>query len=178
MVDDVRAVSHAAVVGRLDAVAVWVEEKRPVVAVVVDRARAGLPVARKAPLGARTPERVDRVGRARDEPHVQASRHGPGRVGLRDAEVVPLVVVLTRVGEAVTERREHALVEAAAGRAIGDPNRDVVEHGYLRAVGAFGFAVRFGCPFDFVFGAGPDEARARRGPSLPRNATSIPFSEK
>ena len=51
----------------------------------------------------------------------------------------------------------------------GRPGGVVVEHCYPRRVR--GFAL-------FVFGAAPDEARAGRGPSLPRNATSMPFSEK
>ena len=95
-------------------------------------------------------------------------------IGLRDGEVVPLVVTLGVV-EAVTERLEYALVEAPARGAVGDPDPDVVEHRYFRR--APGFAC-VGCARAVPFGGAPDCARAARGPSLPRNATSMPFSEK
>ena len=47
-------------------------------------------------------------------------------------------------------------------------------HRYLRR--ARGFAGR--PSFAFAFGADLDDARPGGGPSFPRNATSIPFSEK
>ena len=94
-------------------------------------------------------------------------------IGLRDGEVVPLVVTLGVV-EAVTERLEYALVEAPARGAVGDPDPDVVEHAARQRFRDCGV---FGACFE-AFGVEPEEARAGRGPSFPRNATSRPFSEK
>ncbi len=59
---------------------------------------------------------------------MQAARHRAVLERLRDPEVVPLVVVLARVGDRVPERREHGLVEASARVTVGDSERHMVEH--------------------------------------------------
>jgi hypothetical protein len=51
----------------------------------------------------------------------------PGRLG-RDPEVVPLLEFRVLVRDRAAGRREHGPIEAAARPAIGDPDRDVVEH--------------------------------------------------
>ena len=93
---DVAAVAGAAVVNRLDAVAVRVEQEPAVIVGTVLRPRTGLAVAAVAGVDAGLPERVDVHSRRRDEADVQAPTHRVGRVRLREREIraphrVPLV---------------------------------------------------------------------------------------
>ena len=167
VVDDVRAAAPAPVVDRLDAVAVGIEEERAVVGLVVDGPRAGLAVARVPRPDPGVPERVDVVARAGDEGDVQTGRDGALGVGLGGAEVLPLVEVLGLVRQAVAEGREHGVVERPARGPVRDAHPDVVEQ--------FAHLLRGACVGALCLA---DEARAGRGPSFPRNARSIPLSEK
>jgi hypothetical protein len=118
VVDDVLALARATVVDGLGAIAVRVEEEGAVVGLVIPRPETRVAVARMTRLRARAPERVDFLARARNERDVQTARHRPIFASLRHPEVVPLVEMIPRVRDNVTERREDCLVEAPARIAV------------------------------------------------------------
>src|SRR3954462_11304062 len=115
-------------VNGLDAVAVGVEEKGAVVVVAVLRTRARCAVVLVTGLGSGAPERVRGGARRRGEADVQAARHGVLLVNERQREVLPLGVVLAAARHADADGGQDGVVELLRGAAIGDADRDVVEH--------------------------------------------------
>ena len=78
VVDD--ALALVAAMNRLDAVAVWIEQERPVVLLAVLRPEPRLAVARVTGLRPGAPELIDLLARWRDEGDVQSAR--PRMLGL------------------------------------------------------------------------------------------------
>src|SRR5207249_11189937 len=108
-----------AVVDRLGAVAVRVEEERAVVVVAVLRARTGWAVVPVARLRPDAPELVDLRARAGIEADVEAARHRmlAGRRGER--EILPLGEVLVAVRPLAADRPQHGLVEPLRRLTVG-----------------------------------------------------------
>ena len=97
--------AHVAVVDRLGAVAVGVEQERAVVVVAVLRPRPGRAVVAVAGLGAGAPERVDLLARAGAEGDVEAARDRLLASAAREREVVPLGEVRVAVARSTPSGR-------------------------------------------------------------------------
>jgi hypothetical protein len=182
---DVAALAQRAVVDRLGAVAVRVEQEGAVVVVAVLGTQPGRPVVAVAGLRARPPEGIDVLARGRDEADVQPPRHRVLLVGLRQGEVVPFGEVLIRGGRFDPDRLEDEAVEAHRGLTVGDADRDVVEHSRKHtkptcAAGAAGngFARVRNAERDRRTARCTSAGRGRRGPARPQPpATSAALSD-
>ena len=76
------------------------------------------------------PERLDVLLRRSRERDVEMPRHRVLVAGPSDREVAPLVEARPRIARLA----EHGRVEAARRLAVGDPDHDVVEHGWRMSI--------------------------------------------
>src|SRR5436190_2105749 len=128
VVDDPRPLRHVAVVHGLDAVAVGAAQERAVIVGQVLDPRPGRSVVEIATVDAGPPERVDVVVRRSSEPDVQTGRERVLVVGVREREVVPLGELVGPVARLDPQLDQDGVEEARGRLAVGDVDRDVVEH--------------------------------------------------
>jgi len=123
------ATGDPVVMDGLHTVAVRIEQEAAVVILPVLRSRPGCAVVLIPRLCAGTPERVDELAGSSAEADVQPTGDGSLVVGVRKRELpAPNRVLLVAAALLVADRAEHEVVEHLARRAVGNADRDVVDH--------------------------------------------------